>query len=312
MIPLLLAPILLGQVLVTPTSLAHIFKPTVRPLTIEERWDYSVARSTAIGVGTVREIRLASPEPPPQSGIGVLYRETYRITIQPGQWWVGGQGPVAFEVIVSATRLKTDVYQSVPEVDPRREYVFFLEEFDSNWYLLESDYGFQGGIVEVGDQDLDLLEEAVLSSRRRHSLDSLIARSDLIVIGTPAVGKLSDCPTPARAEAKCSVIQVESYLMGSQLSREINAFNLFGALPAVRSLLFLREVNNGIYETVPVYGGMLLIQNNQIENLGMALDVARSEIMRLAKIINVPDLLPPLEEDTQPAELGDEEATSEP
>jgi hypothetical protein len=284
--------LILSQVLVNPAPQAWESTPTLRPLSDGEAWDLTVSRSEAIGIGRIVDTRLLSPEPPPGAGIGGIYREAYELSFLPTEWFKGPLPRTTQTILCSRDRLHTRRYDTALDESIDQPVIVFLQQSGADWYLFESPHGYQGGVFEIDPAELDDLRLAVAEAQTGSSLDSLVARSDLVVVGTPVLGAASPCRAAGR-NAQCSLLEIEDVLTGFTTEKRLVAYGMHGALPMERSIFFLRLTDEGVYETVPFYGGIMPIQGDRVDFLDMGFSEVDFEIRRIARVLATPEPIPP-------------------
>jgi hypothetical protein len=290
-IPVAIA-IVVSQVLVNPAPRAWDSTPILRPQTTQGTWDYTVSKSDAIGVGRILNTRLLSPEPPPGTGIGVLFREAHELTFLPDEWLKGPLPLITQTVLCSRDRLQTRDYDTTLDQPIDDTVLIFLRRSGTEWYLFEGRYGYQGGVFRIEPSEVEAIGIDVAEAEKGSSLDSLVARSDLVVVGTPVVGRTEPCRAAGR-NANCSLLEIEERLAGVATEQRIAAYGLHGALPTGRSLYFLRRTEEDVYETVPFYAGVMPIRGHGVDALDMSLSEAGFEIRRIDRVLNTPEPIPP-------------------
>ena len=278
--------VILGQILFPPPNQMRDFKPIVRPLSEFEEWHFTLAVSDAVGIGRIRKIQLDSPEVPPDAGIGVIFRETYRLSFEPIVWLKNDLGTQTIDVYCSSDRLHTRKYGPPLDQSPNDLVLLFAKQWEKDWYLFETKDGFEGGAMIIEEEEIEEIQDEVVHSLRMLSLDSLVAYSDLIIVGTPHVGDVSPCQVAGR-ESNCTVLKVEKILKGKTMKYGIPAYNMYGTMGYGRGVYFLRDVGGGTYETFPIFGGAMPIEDGRVTALDLDESTAISRIEKIAHILRV-------------------------
>lgn len=292
MITIGLIALSLSQLLVNPAPRAWHATPALRPLTEAEAWDYAVARSDAIGVGRIRSVRQASPEVAAPVDLGVVYRTTYELSFLPARWLKGRMPVTTQSLRCSRDRLRTGDEDTALEGLIDKLVLVFLLAADDGLHVFESPEVSQDGLFLIPENELDEIADRIALAERRNSLDSLVAAADLVVIGASMPGETSPCRAAGR-NARCSLLGIEERLAGMNVETRIVAYGMHGALPAGRSLFFLRRTEEGFYETVPFYAGILPIQGQSVPLLGMGTSEVDFEIRRIARLLANPEPIAP-------------------
>src|SRR5215831_4943118 len=180
-----------------PVARAEAIK---RELSNSERLEYSVAESPYILRGQLLEVVDALV---PVVGAGKLTPYRYAL-VQPQSWlkgapaWVKGQ-PANKPVVVGFDESSKDLFDTVRGwAASTDEVVFFLDKPAKavaapasgsklpvvDYVLGDSPYLYQHGMMKVGPGDEAAIDAQMKASAASRSLDSLVVRSSLALLGT--------------------------------------------------------------------------------------------------------------------------------
>jgi hypothetical protein len=279
--PLLAAAISLAAA--APVARAESIK---RELTDNERLEYSVAESPFILRGQLLEVVDALV---PTAGGGRLAPYRYAL-VQPQSWlkgappWVKGQ-PVNKPVVVGFDESSKDLFDTVRGwAASTDEVVFFLQKPTNvavapasgsklpgvEYVLGDSPYLYQHGMMKVGAGDEAAIDAQMKASAASRSLDSLVVRSSLALLGT-AVGE-GLCRIEGR-DNHCERVRIDRMLAGSTMAGEVPVYGLFdGPIPTGQSIYFLRQTNDDSYEILSFRAGVMPVENGKVEPLGKPLN----------------------------------------
>lgn len=295
--PLLAAAVSLATA--APLARAEVIK---RDLTDNERLDYSVAESQVILRGQLLEVVDAMV---PVAGAGKLVNYRYTL-VQPQSWlkgapaWVKGT-PANKPVVVAFDEGSADLFQTIRGwAGSSDEIVLFLKKADKaapsapagsklatvDYVLEDSPYLYQRGILKVGPGDESSIDERMKSTAASRSLDSLVVRSSLALLGT-AVGE-----GLCRIEGKdnhCERVRIDRMLAGSTMAGEIPVYGLFdGPMPTGQSIYFLRQTNDDSYEILSFRAGVMPVENGKVEPLGKPLNDVLGRIKTVVRATRGP------------------------
>jgi hypothetical protein len=290
-----------GLTLVLAPSLVRA-EDIKRELTDNERFDYSVAESRVILRGQLLEIVDAMV---PATGAKNLVSYRYAL-VQPQNWlkgaptWVKGT-PTNKPIVIGFDERSTDLFQTVRGwAGSTDEVVFFLKKpakdppapaasskLPSVEYVLEdSPYLYQRGVMKVGPGDETAIDERMKATAASRSLDSLVVRSSLALLGT-AVGEGA-----CRIEGKdnhCERVRIDRMLAGSTMAGEVPVYGLFdGPIPTGQSIYFLRQTSDDSYEILSFRAGVMPVENGKVEPLGKPLNDVLGHIKTVVRATRGP------------------------
>jgi hypothetical protein len=275
-----------------PSPVASAIK---RELTDNERLEYSVAESPYILRGQLLEVVDAMVPVAGQSKLA-----TYRYALVQPQKWIKGAA-LTKPVVVGFNDDTADLFQTVRGwAGSTDEVVFFLEKPDKfpapapSWrlspvdYVVEdSPYLYQRGMVKVGPGDELAIDERMRDTQASRSLDSLVVRSTLTLLGT-TVGD-GDCRIAGRGDQRCARVRIDRLLAGSTTAGEIPVYGVFdGAIPRGQSLFFVRETADDSYEILSFRAGVMPVENGKVAALGKPLNDVIGRIKIVARATRGP------------------------
>jgi len=285
----------LSLALAAPVARAEAVK---RDLTENERLEYSVAESQTILRGKLLEVVDAMV---PAPGAAKLTSYRYAL-VEPQKWikgsptWVKGQSQNK-PVVVGFSDASADLFQTVREwAGSSDALLLFLRKNDASFpapagasklpgvdYVLEdSPYLFQRGLLKVNPGDETAIDERMKASAASRSLDSLVIRSSLTLLGT-SLGD-GDCRIAGHGDRTCTRVRIDRLLAGSTMAGEIPVYGVFdGPLPRGQSLYFVRETPDDSYEILSFRAGVMPVENGKVEPLGKSLNDVIGRIKIVAR-----------------------------
>ena len=268
MMPVLARALLGGVALLATCSLAAVaswYGPE-RPLSDDEKLALTVSQSDAIVVARVTDIRGAVMEVP-SIVMGAPSTERTRfpfieVELQPIRWLKGPQEPDDLHIGMH----QFDVALGDLGRAKNEEFigVFFLWRAPSRWMIQDYPGGYnKGHIVRLERPTGETAEtRAIEAMVARQSLDSLLLRADLVVLGyRDSVPQA--CPRRVR---------VDSVLVGRAPADTILVCSPFLlAVQAGPAVHFLSRLSSGQYETIDFYAGCDPVQADTLARLGIPL-----------------------------------------
>jgi len=262
-----------------------------RDLTDSEKLDYSVAESQAIVRGKLLEVVDAQV---PQAGGAKLVSYRY-VLVQPQKWLkgAGANKPIAigfgddgedlFRTIRSWAASETDEVMlflhklAKGESFPAPSALSHLASVD---YVLEaSPYQYERGAMKVGPGDDIRIDERLEGAARSRTLDSLVVRSSLALLGTKVAE--GECRIAGRGQT-CARVRIDRLLAGSTVDAEIPVYGVFeGPVPSGQNLYFLKQTPDDSYEILSFRAGVMQVENGKVERLGKSL----SDVIGRIKIV---------------------------
>ena len=262
-----------------------------RDLTDSEKLDYSVAESQAIVRGKLLEVVDAQV---PQAGGAKLVSYRY-VLVQPQKWLkgAGANKPIAigfgddgedlFRTIRSWAASETDEVMlflhklAKGESFPAPSALSHLASVD---YVLEaSPYQYERGAMKVGPGDDIRIDERLEGAARSRTLDSLVVRSSLALLGTKVAE--GECRIAGRGQT-CARVRIDRLLAGSTVDAEIPVYGVFeGPIPNGQNLYFLKQTPDDSYEILSFRAGVMQVENGKVERLGKSL----SDVIGRIKIV---------------------------
>jgi hypothetical protein len=269
-----------------------------RDLTDNEKLDYSVAESQAILRGKLLEVVDAQV---PEAGSSKLASYRY-VLVQPKKWLkgVGTSKPIAigfrddgedlFRTIRSWAASETDEVMffvhklGKGETFPAPAAVSRLATVD---YVLEAGpYQYERGAMKVGPGDDIRIDERLEGAARSRTLDSLVVRSSLALLGTKV--SEGDCRIAGRGET-CARVRIDRLLAGSTIDAEIPVYGVFdGPIPSGQNLFFLKLTPDDSYEILSFRAGVMSVENGRVEPLGKSLNDVIGRIKIVARATRGP------------------------
>ena len=268
-----------------------------RDLTDNERLDYSVAESQTIVRGQLLEVVDALvPEP------GSSKLETYRYAVvQPKKWLKGSAPNKAFAVGFAADA--ADLFQTIRGwAGESDEVVLFLHKLGKaelfpapaagsrlatvDYVVESSPYLYERGALKVGPGDELRIDDRMLAAAQSRSLDSLVVRSSLALLGTTVGEGL--CRIQGQ-DNHCERVRIDRLLAGSTTAGEIPVYGVFeGPVPRGQSLFFLRQTNDDSYEILSFRAGVMPVENGKVAPLGKPLNDVIGRIKIVARATRGP------------------------
>ncbi len=260
---------LLAQALVSCAGLlivgfgvrASVWDAPRRSLTDDEKLSLTVSQSDAIVIASVREVRDSTFElrsdPESASSEGVSF---VAVTLTPQQWLKGEPEPGDLHVGMFPTmdRVLDDVQRCFREGPVTA--VFFLRRSPRGWMVSDDPGGFLTGRLLVLDQPTSGTPElpALRAAVARQSLDSLLTRADLVILGHPG--------------ARSSCVRVDSVVLGEPPGATIHVESpVWGVIEPGESVLFLRRLGPGTFETLDFFAGSVPFQSDSLVRQGIPL-----------------------------------------
>jgi len=269
-----------------------------RDLTDSEKLDYSVAESQAIVRGKLLEVVDAQV---PQAGGAKLVSYRY-VLVQPQKWLkgAGANKPIAigfgddgedlFRTIRSWAASETDEVMlflhklAKGESFPAPSALSHLASVD---YVLEaSPYQYERGAMKVGPGDDIRIDERLEGAARSRTLDSLVVRSSLALLGTKVAE--GECRIAGRGQT-CARVRIDRLLAGSTVDAEIPVYGVFeGPIPNGQNLYFLKQTPDDSYEILSFRAGVMQVENGKVERLGKSLNDVIGRIKIVARATRGP------------------------
>jgi len=267
-----------------------------RDLTDNERLDYSVAESQAILRGQI--LQLVDAMVPAPGGSKLV---NYRYAVLQPLKWIKGTAPNK-TVVVGFDEGSADLFDTVRGwAGSTDQVVLFLKKSEAfpappasaasklppvDYVLEDSPYLFQRGIMKVGPGDDLAIDERIKATAASRSLDSLVVRSSLALLGT-AVGE-----GLCRIEGKdnhCERVRIDRMLAGSTMAGEVPVYGIFdGPIPSGQSIYFLRQTNDDSYEILSFHAGVMPVENGKVEPLGKPLNDVLGHIKTVVRATRGP------------------------
>jgi hypothetical protein len=291
-------PLLAVALALSPVPSAAPAEVIKRDLTDNEKLDYSVAESQAILRGKLLEVVDAQV---PQAGSSKL--ATYRyVLVQPKKWLkgTGATKPIAIGFADGGEDLfRTIRAWAGTETD---EVMFFLHKLGKGEtfpapsalsrlatvdYVLEAGpYQYERGAMKVGPGDDIRIDERLEGAAKSRSLDSLVVRSNLTLLGT-AVSE-GDCRIAGRGD-RCTRVRIDRLLAGSSVDSEIPVYGVFeGPIPGGQNLFFLKLTPDESYEILSFRAGVMSVENGKVGSLGKSLNDVIGRIKIVARATRGP------------------------
>lgn len=269
-----------------------------RDLTDSEKLDYSVAESQAIVRGKLLEVVDAQV---PQAGSAKLASYRY-VLVQPKKWLkgAGANKPIAigfgddgedlFRTIRSWAASETDeVMLYLHKLDKGESFPApsALSHLASVDYVLEaSPYQYEHGALKVGPGDDIRIDERLEGAAKSRTLDSLVIRSSLALLGTKVAE--GDCRIAGRGQT-CARVRIDRLLAGSTVDAEIPVYGVFeGPIPSGQNLYFLKQTPDDSYEILSFRAGVMQVENGKVEPLGKSLNDVIGRIKIVARATRGP------------------------
>jgi len=243
-----------------------------RPLSRDELLELAVSESDAIGVGRVAGVHdtLANVV----NGVGIPVRS---MTVEISEWLLGRPGTSAIEVCVpsaDSSPLFSDILLTQGLSD--RQAVFFLDRAGAGWSLRA--YPDPPAVQFLESRSAALSVSDLRRAIARQSPDSLMARADLIVVGSRGE-QASRCPSGA-LERECVTVRVKNVLAGGPAPDSLRAYSvMMGHIPAGDALYLLKRMPVGDFETVGFRSGSLSIKSGRVDQWGLTLDQVRARVL---------------------------------
>ena len=243
-----------------------------RPLSQNESLELAVSECDAIGVGRITAVHdtLANVV----HGVGIPVRS---MTLEVSEWISGTPGTSVVEVGVPSadnSPLFSDILLTQRLSD--RHAMFFLNRAGTGWSLRAYPDPPAVQFIEPGAASLAVAN--VRHAIARQSPDSLMARADLIVVGS-SDQQASRCPSSA-PERECVTVQVSNVLAGGPAPDSLRVYSVVvGEIPAGEALYLLKRMPAGEYETVGFRSGSLSIRSERVDQWDLTLDQVRARLI---------------------------------
>ncbi len=262
-LPLLTWLIVLGAgLLVTgSTARAAVWDLPRRPLADDEKLALTVSQSDAIVIACIRQVRDSTIElrSDPESG-STDHVSYVDVALVPLQWLKGDPEPGDLHVGMFPTmdRVLDEVQRRLREGSLTA--MFFLRRSPRGWMISDDPNGFRTGSLLVLDQPTSATHDiaAVRAAVARQSLDSLLVRADLVVVGHP--------------DLTSSRVHVDSVVVGESPGVSIRVDSpVWGVVQPGRSVLFLRRLAPDRFETLDFFAGSVPMKSDSLERQGIPL-----------------------------------------
>ena len=213
-----------------------------------------------------------------------LYRRDYRtasgygssyIAVIPHKW-LRGHVP-GDTVLIGLSAMSDGSALRLRDLEDTRDStaIFFLRFVRSGVLLSEEPWAYSG-VLPASRSVVEEIEQHVA----RQQPDSLLARSDLVVVGRRVDGvRCPEWPTVA-----CYQLVVDRTLKGSTATDTVLVapWHIVD-IPLDEGLFFLEDVGSGVYEPVAFRRGCLEVVDGQVSKLGVSVEDLAARASRLSK-----------------------------
>lgn len=267
------------------SALATTWIAPQRALTPDEWLEYDVSGSDAVGIGQVFAVRDTIVDVAPD-GSGIPTRS---ISVHVARWLKGNPGVTDLSAGVSF--LDTQPLHGEDLLDVvgiGREFVVMLRRMPDGWVVCDGPDPAGSGMRALQPQSSTSFEQKLRTLIARQSVDSLLSRSDLVVVGQ----FLEVAPCPTASELSCSRVAVERTVAGSAAAETLSVFApLLGDIPRERALFLLRRSRPGEYETVGFQSGSQRLSAERPVRWGLSLDEIHA---RYVRVVGASKVTPPI------------------
>jgi hypothetical protein len=253
------------------SACASTWIPSIRPLTEDERMELGVGLSDAVGIGSI----LAVKDSIDDAGMKWSW-----MVFRPEKWLKGSAALGVIRIYFPGGGVQQRASSLLRESSPAC-LVFIHRVNDARqpyWALREHPDIPGGGLLRVGDRRRHL-EDGVTRATTKLSLEGMVQRSPLVVVGT--VGPLRKLQVQGRP-IPCSEILVDSVIVG-HFEAPLRVYSLYGALEAYGPmLLMLKPGEAGAHELVGFTAGARPILGTTVEGLRDDLPTVSSRVRKIA------------------------------
>ena len=233
-----------------------------RPLSEDEKLALTVSQADAIVIARVMQSRDSTLEGPPLVEGGPVGRLPYKdVTLLPSRWLKGGANPGQVHVgLIDRMDVVWDDIARLARTGEPIVGVFFLRRVPDRWMISDYPAGYNKGHLVRLDKPTDETPEtrAVEAMVARQSLDSLLIRADLVILGYRR--PLSPC------------VRVDSVLAGCAPADTIHVDSPVAmAVDPGPAVFFLRRVAPNQFETVDFRAGSIPVSADTLVRLGIPL-----------------------------------------
>ena len=256
-----------------PQARATTWLPPARPLTADETLDLAVSESDAVAVGNVVAIRDTIVDM--VGGTGIPSRS---LALHVTELLSGAVPGIDLAVGVSPADDASQYAELLARPELRsRQALFFLRRSPSGWVFRE--YPDPPSLQLPPPEALAAAVAGVRRAVARQSPDSLLARADLVVLGSR--GPLDSRCAETGVVRECATVTVREVLAGPAAPESLRVTSaVVGHMPAGDAVYVLRRLRDGLYETVGFRSGSLSVRDGRVERWGLSVDEVRGKAER--------------------------------
>jgi hypothetical protein len=232
-----------------PPVAATEYPPAQEPMSSQERLERTVSLADAICLALPYGRRLVAKEGFDRVGVLIRPTEVFMGTLPADTLFVYLPG--------------TEPPFSDPPVDLSRKPVhaqlYVLGRSSDSWFIIDNDdpYTFNFGKLLLQPSGADSIRRLIQRTRDRQSLDSLVARSGIVLVGSMSGGSVV-CRV-GDAERGCVAVHVEQLLAGEGVPDTIQVYSALSDLVRRgQSLLFLERVGPNVFTPVSAHAGAVV------------------------------------------------------
>lgn len=297
----LILVLIVGYAQVAPSCvIASLYVGPRRPLSDEERLEYSALRSDAVLKCTV----LAVVDTLTSGRYSAKDVRTYPALVVLPTEWIKGQGPLKpllvgysqfdsngselFKALRGRVPIQTVLF--VRQISPTPKDKIpedFLEvnpvSAEIDWYLNCNPNDWHSGVFDLTSiPNADAQTQTIRDVYAKQSIESMAGRADLAV-----VAERQPSPAPCEIDGKsdsCTSFRVLDVILGRTNSETIVTYSIFGKrIGSGQYLILAKATGLGTWEILGVRAnGVMKIEDGNVPQLGTSLNSAISKIRSVA------------------------------
>lgn len=236
---------------------ATSYIPAERDISEDEVLQRSISDADVVCIGRILSIRDTI------TSSGYPYSE---LLLEPKRVLKGRVGAQVVKVAFILAGMGESVHGQVARRLARTgpfEALAFLTEYQGSLLIDTSPVEFAQGLLEVTPATRMAVESRVMRQVRAQSVDSLVARADMAILGTWQ-GGFSPCSNGGRP-GRCKDIVVDSVITGHVVEDTAQVALAYAQdIPLGQSLFFLERRQDGVHELVQFKAGVHPVKDGRV------------------------------------------------
>ena len=242
--------------------------PPQEPLSPRQWLEFDLSGADAVGIGQVVAVHDTIVDVDPVDGSGIPVRS---LTLGVTRWLKGGDSRATIRVGTSIAN-ENRVFE--PQSQPA---LFMLRKYSTGWGLCDGPDPGGAGLRFLADSEFAATERTVSQILKDQSVDSLLIRADLVVVGRST----SSRPCTTGSKRRCVVVAVDSVLAGVSTDSLCVFMPFLAYAPRGQGLYVLRASPEGYYETIGYLAGSQAVMDGRTERWGIPLETVRQRLHHL-------------------------------